>query len=554
MTMKTNLKTLSTPWLPLLSGLLLATLSLGACGDDQGACEGASCEPSSGDGDGDGGAQGDGDDGIGGSRDADHGDEDPGDESTSGGGGESSEDGTSSGNGDNATDGECPSDTWDHDEDPETKCKAWTTCEAGEWVSEEGTPVSDRACTRCEDGTFSAEDNAEECTIWSECPSGVREVGTGKSDVLCEAAVSDVAAGEGFSCLLREDGTVWCWGKNDAGQLGRGDQLNSVAAQPVLVTSQRGLEPLHDVEQLSVGRNSACATRSDQSVWCWGNNSFGQVSLQKNDFGQPIGLAKKLLNERDYPATQVQVGDTHACAILPLGVVTCWGAAGRLFNHKSEDECWGAAGEQTTCDGVTYIFQYSDPENGVARVTYKDPTDSAKQLGDAVDLTVGGTIACAVRDDGRTTCWRGWYHPGYAFEMNDVTLLTNVTSLSGAGERTCWLKENHDVYCARHIHQQQSMLVDFREVVLPLGLVGVEVEARGDGMCLLSEDGTVWRQTADSNGNLPTSAAVKVAELEDIVTISGRYGHLCALDGAGRVHCGGSNESGELGDNTFSFE
>ena len=55
MTMKTNLKTLSTPWLPLLSGLLLATLSLGACGDDQGACEGASCEPSSGDGDGDGG-------------------------------------------------------------------------------------------------------------------------------------------------------------------------------------------------------------------------------------------------------------------------------------------------------------------------------------------------------------------------------------------------------------------------------------------------------------------------------------------------------------------
>lgn len=30
---------------------------------------------------------------------------------------------------------------------------------------------------------------------------------------------------------------------------------------------------------VSTGGNHACATRSDSSVWCWGNNTRGQLGL-----------------------------------------------------------------------------------------------------------------------------------------------------------------------------------------------------------------------------------------------------------------------------------
>src|SRR5688572_28173813 len=37
----------------------------------------------------------------------------------------------------------------------------------------------------------------------------------------------DVSAGDLHSCAVREDGTVWCWGRNDKGQLGDGTASDS---------------------------------------------------------------------------------------------------------------------------------------------------------------------------------------------------------------------------------------------------------------------------------------------------------------------------------------
>lgn len=555
--MKNNHQVLTTPWLPLISALVLATFCLGACSDDQGTCEGGSC--TSGDGDGDGGAQGDGDEGNGGKRDTGDGDgdgdDDP-DETTNGEGGASSEeDDTSSGDGDgdDEGDGECRSGTWDHDEDPDTKCKAWTTCEAGEWVTEEGTSASDRACEPCALGTFSAEENAGKCVEWSQCSSGVRTSGSSKSDVACEAAITDLQVGDGFSCVLREDGTVWCWGRNDLGQLGRGDRLSSPLSQPVMVNSQRGLEPLHDVAQLSVGKDAACVTRhsgNGENVWCWGSNATGQVSLRDELAGDVVDLAQKM--EGVEAATRVEIGQTHACAVLPLGRVTCWGAAGRLFKHRGETDCWGTVGEEKTCEGVSLTFEHVDTTLGIARVTYVDYQDAEDHpllMDGAINLVVGSSLACAGRDDGRTTCWRGWFPPeDYAFEMEDIAVLTNVVSSSSAASRTCWLKQNNEVYCAREVHKEAPLLVDFREVVVPSGLKVVEVEARASGMCLLSDSGLILCQTANGDGSLPTSAPVETTSLQDIIAIDGSYEQLCALDGEGRVYC---DESGVMVEHQF---
>jgi alpha-tubulin suppressor-like RCC1 family protein len=47
------------------------------------------------------------------------------------------------------------------------------------------------------------------------------------------AGAVSVAAGNGHSCALLEDGQVNCWGNNDHGQLGTGDWANKLIPTPV---------------------------------------------------------------------------------------------------------------------------------------------------------------------------------------------------------------------------------------------------------------------------------------------------------------------------------
>jgi alpha-tubulin suppressor-like RCC1 family protein len=79
-----------------------------------------------------------------------------------------------------------------------------------------------------------------------------------------------IAAGGAFTCALKSDGTVWCWGLNsEIGQLG--DRTMVDRSTPVAVYG------LSQVTGISVGVNHACATKTDGTVWCWGINSQGQL-------------------------------------------------------------------------------------------------------------------------------------------------------------------------------------------------------------------------------------------------------------------------------------
>ena len=73
-----------------------------------------------------------------------------------------------------------------------------------------------------------------------------------------------IAAGDRFSCALRPDGTVWCWGDGGSGQLGDGSLLPRSAAGQV--------SDLARVVQIDAGLEHACARRDDGSVLCWGRN------------------------------------------------------------------------------------------------------------------------------------------------------------------------------------------------------------------------------------------------------------------------------------------
>jgi hypothetical protein len=74
---------------------------------------------------------------------------------------------------------------------------------------------------------------------------------------------------EDFACALERDGTVWCFGENDVGQLGDGTFVTR--SRPARVANLGG------VIALAAGERHVCALRKTGTVACWGDGTSGQI-------------------------------------------------------------------------------------------------------------------------------------------------------------------------------------------------------------------------------------------------------------------------------------
>lgn len=102
------------------------------------------------------------------------------------------------------------------------------------------------------------------------------------------------------------------------GALGRGHSVSVLeGATPAEVVG------LHDVTQLSVGRNlGTCALTSDGSVYCWGRNEFGQLGRPSSEQQLPTPTLVPGLP----PMSRVALGATTGCAVASAdGALYCWG-------------------------------------------------------------------------------------------------------------------------------------------------------------------------------------------------------------------------------------
>ncbi len=79
-----------------------------------------------------------------------------------------------------------------------------------------------------------------------------------------------VDGGESHTCAIDEDRGLYCFGRNDDGQLGLGDVLRRDV--PVRVGDATYI-------RVSAGRRHVCAIREDRTLWCWGRNDLGQLGL-----------------------------------------------------------------------------------------------------------------------------------------------------------------------------------------------------------------------------------------------------------------------------------
>jgi len=126
------------------------------------------------------------------------------------------------------------------------------------------------------------------------------------------AGATGIAAGFNHSCALMSDRTVRCWGNNGYGQLGN-DRMTGNSSAPVEVMG------ISNVTAIAAGGAHSCAVLADGSVRCWGRNDAGQIgdgSMTDRPIPADPGVSG---------AATLGLGTSHSCAVLTDGSVQCWG-------------------------------------------------------------------------------------------------------------------------------------------------------------------------------------------------------------------------------------
>lgn len=222
--------------------------------------------------------------------------------------------------------------------------------------------------------------------------------------------VRAVSLGAAHACAALEDGRVFCWGQNLKGELGNGDRQNSTT--PVLV---KGL-PVK-ISSLAAGTEFSCGLSAAGSVYCWGD----PIAT-----GQPAGEARsdqavpELVPGLD-SVQAISAGSYHICAIINGGTVRCWG------NHPPDPEptaplpisgitgpvqqvvagadfsCTLSVSGSIQCWGNNYYGQLGIP---VDQGDQSEPViPSFPDLKPAVSLAAGVGHVCALLEDGSLKCW-----------------------------------------------------------------------------------------------------------------------------------------------------
>lgn len=268
--------------------------------------------------------------------------------------------------------------------------------------------------------------------LWSQLGGGSETDSSIPVEVvgLVDKDIQSISAGTWHTCILYEDGTGQCWGRNDSGQLG-GGQAGSHSAMPTDIVGLSG-----QMEKLVAGDNNSCAILVTGAVQCWGQNSNHSLGIDSTIRYSTAPVTPTLLVSG---TTDIDIGGITGCAIK-AGSVYCWGA---LTFIDAEGESHG---------------HYDPVENQYTRSEIPRAVKGWEE--DMVDIAVSSGSACAVSNTGVSSCLGANTSDQIGAELsltNNVTyqpitttgLISNVVAVTtGAlGDYYCALISNGDGRC-----------------------------------------------------------------------------------------------------------
>ncbi|MCX6021495.1 MAG: hypothetical protein NTZ05_07155, partial [Chloroflexi bacterium] len=238
-----------------------------------------------------------------------------------------------------------------------------------------------------------------------------------------------LASGLNHLVVLKGDGTVWAWGGGGSGQMGNGFTANYTAPHTVA--------GLTGVTGLAAGDSHSVAVKSDGTVWAWGQNSSGQLGDNTtNDSLRPVQVVGPGGSQFLTGIVAVSAGGnfssgSHSVALKSDGTVWTWGASS-----------FGELGNNTTTSSSTPVQVLGPGGSGF--------------LTGIVAVTMSSVHSIAVKSDGTAWAW------GASGRMGNTGVGTSLTPV---------------------------------QVMGPIGtdfMTGVAGVAAGQHSLLVKGDGTVW--------------------------------------------------------------
>jgi len=391
---------------------------------------------------------------------------------------------------------------------------------------------------------------------------------------------ASVDGGADHSCGIRVNGTLWCWGRNDHGQL---TELRTGADLERPEPTQVGTR--EDWVTVSTQASTACALTEAGELWCWGANTYGQLAspiVSPGFSDQPTQIAGSW--------TGVSVGGRHVCALDPLGKAWCWGSGeqGQLGANSADssatplpvlgDHTWKAisAGLVSNCaiDDVDQVWCWGSPDWGKLGTGPSPPVTlmPVPVVGSEryAQISLGAEFGCGVTLDRRMRCWGrgddGQIGDGSKNERDAPTLVGQDEIVDwvevGAGERhACARRATGDILCWGHNGSLElaSEMGATRSVPTAIAQPDGAVAWIGLGLgafhtCAIDDANQLWCAGRAGTGALgiesegsrlaPTAISLRWTSLTAGPLVS------CGVRDDGQASCWGSNSDGSLGDGT----
>lgn len=259
---------------------------------------------------------------------------------------------------------------------------------------------------------------------------------------------ASVSGGRSHTLAVKTDGTLWAWGAATSGQLGNGDAVTSYSS-PIQIGS------LTTWSKVSAGASgSSLAIKTDGTLWAWGYNQNGELGRSNTtNYSSPVQVGA-LTNW-----SKVYASETFTHAIKTDGTLWAWGQGangqlglgntsyysspvqvGALTNWRSvsKDTTGGAGVLAVKTDNTAWAWG-SNPYGGLGlgdTTTYSSPV----QIGALTNWSViesDGYSSIGLKTDG--TIWT-WGYNAYGQLGQSPALLYNLNRSSPVqvGSLTTW--------------------------------------------------------------------------------------------------------------------
>lgn len=252
-----------------------------------------------------------------------------------------------------------------------------------------------------------------------------------------------IAAGGDHTCAIMQAGALRCWGRNDDGQLGRGNKAHIGDDETVYSAGNVDLGTGIAVKDLALGGSHTCALLTTGAVRCWGNGSDGALGYGN---AADIGDAGPISNLQNVSLTgavrKLVAGERHTCALTEAGTLRCWG------RHE-----YGQLGQTVLPSGNV---NWGDAPNELPSTLSGDINIGSQ----VTDVTAGDAHTCALSSAGQLKCWGSsvFGQAGYGMSGSNAygaTVPTDGVNLDGVSayritaghSHTCALRSNGTARC-----------------------------------------------------------------------------------------------------------